>query len=152
MKEALQAIHFHYLIPPFHSLNRTGLKEFTFTQLKKEGKKVEAINYIFCDDAYLLEINQQYLNHDTLTDIITFELSPKSQPLVSDIYISVERVKENGRIFKTSFYKELHRVIFHGALHLAGYKDKTENDEAKMRTIENDWLKRYFVPRKTVSL
>lgn len=151
MKEALQAIQFHYLVSPFHFNNRTGLKEFVYSQLIQEGKQIESINYIFCDDAYLLQMNQQYLKHDTLTDIITFELSPKTQPLVSDIYISVERVRENASLFKTSFTKELHRVIFHGALHLAGYKDKTSKDQSLMRAQENDWLTHYFVPRNTVS-
>jgi rRNA maturation RNase YbeY len=151
MKEALMAIHFHYLVPPFHFSNRSGLKRFLYKQLKVEGKSIDTINYIFCDDAYLLQINQQYLKHDTLTDIITFELSPKTQPLLADIYISVERVRENASLFQTSFNKEIHRVIFHGALHLAGYKDKTSNDQTQMRIKENDWINRYFVPRSTVS-
>lgn len=151
MKAAVQAIHFHYLVPSFHFPDRSRLKSFLANQLQKEGIDIDTINYIFCDDTYLLQINQQYLKHDTLTDIITFELSPKSQPLLSDIYISVERVKENAAIFKTSFRKELHRVIFHGALHLAGYKDKKKEDQVKMREKENEWLTKYFVPRKTVS-
>ena len=124
MNPVIQNIQFHYLVPAFFFPRRNGLKSFLLKQLKKEGKGVEAINYIFCDDAYLLQVNQQYLNHNTHTDIITFELSPKGQPLIADIYISVERVKENAAAFHTSFIKELHRVIFHGALHLAGYKDK----------------------------
>lgn len=152
MKEALQAIHFHYLVTPFHFANRTTLKHFIYTQLTKEGKGIETINYIFCDDDYLLQMNQQYLKHDTLTDIITFELSPKTQPLLADIYISVERVRENASLFQSGFNKELHRVIFHGALHLAGYKDKNPNDQSIMRGKENDWLNRYFVPRNTVSV
>lgn len=151
MKDALQVIHFHYLVPMFHFPNRTKLKSFLLKQLKKEGKVVETINFIFCDDAYLLNFNQQYLNHDTLTDIITFELSPKSQPLVSDVYISVERVKDNAAHFNTGFSKELHRVIFHGCLHLAGYKDKTKSDQISMQTKENEWLDKYYVPRSTVS-
>ena len=146
------AIHFHYLVPPFHFSNRSGLKRFLYKQLKVEGKSIDSINYIFCDDAYLLQINQQYLKHDTLTDIITFELSPKTQPLLSDIYISVERIKENAKLYQTSFIKELHRVIFHGALHLVGYKDKTKKDSELMRMMENKWLNEYFVSRGTVSL
>ena len=151
MKDVLQAIHFHYIVSPFRFRNRTEVKYFLFKQLKKEGKKVKAINYIFCNDSYLQQINQQYLNHDTLTDIITFELSLKAQPLLADIYISVERVKENASLFNTSFNNELHRVIFHGALHLAGYKDKTKMDLEQMRKKENDWLQAYFVSRDTVS-
>lgn len=151
MQEALEAIRFHYLVPSFYFPNRNRLKAFLLEQLSKEGKEVEAINYIFCDDDYLLTINQQYLDHDTFTDIITFELSPKAHPLVSDIYISVERVKENAAQFDSRFTRELHRVIFHGCLHLAGYKDKTKSDEQLMRTKENEWLDTYFVPRSTVS-
>lgn len=151
MKQALEAIHFHYLVPSFHFPNRNHLKTFLFSQLLKEDKEIEAINYIFCDDDYLLSINQQYLRHDTLTDIVTFELSVKDQPLLSDIYISVERIKENASIFNVSFNKELHRVVFHGALHLAGYKDKKKNDQKIMRRKENEWLELYFVPRSTVS-
>ncbi|HEV7332651.1 MAG TPA: rRNA maturation RNase YbeY [Flavisolibacter sp.] len=151
MKDTLQVIHFHYLVPPFHFPNRKKLKLFLFQQLKDEGKDVEAVNFIFCDDAYLLQINMQYLKHDTLTDIITFELSPKSHPLLSDIYISIERIRDNAKRYKTNFHHELHRVIFHGALHLAGYKDKKKQDQELMREKENQWLRKYFVPRNTVS-
>ena len=143
-----QKIAFHYLVPPFYFPNRGEVKSFLLRQLRKEGKEVEAINYVFCDDAYLLEINKQYLNHDTFTDIITFELSPKSQPLVADVYISVERVKENAAVYKTGFLRELHRVIFHGALHLSGFKDKTEDQSMKMRQKEEEYLQQFF-PRGT---
>lgn len=148
-KEASDKIRFHFLNNQFHFPQRTELKSFLLKQLYKEGKQVEAINYIFCDDNYLLEVNKQYLNHDTFTDIITFELSPKSGPLLSDIYISWERVRENAKEFKSTFRRELHRVIFHGALHLAGYKDKTARDEALMRAKEEEYLSSYLVPRGT---
>lgn len=94
-------------------------------------------------------MNKQYLNHDTLTDIITFELSPKETPLTSDIYISIDRIKENAKDFHTSFTNELHRVIFHGALHLSGYKDKTKEQAQLMRSKEEEYLKKYLVPRGT---
>ena len=142
-------IKFHFLSGRFHFDNRTQLKTYLLKQLKKEGKAVEAINYIFCDDRYLLEMNQQYLKHDTYTDIITFELSPKGQPLLSDIYISIERVADNAKHYKTSFNTELHRVIFHGALHLAGYKDKNKEQAQIMREKEESYLRNYFVPRGT---
>lgn len=145
-------VQFHYLYKRFYFPNRQKVKVFLLQQLKAEGKSVDSINYIFCDDSYLLQINQQYLKHDTLTDIVTFELSPKGQPLLSDIYISVERVKENATHFKTSFLQELHRVIFHGILHLAGYKDKTKADSELMRSKEDEWLRKYAVSRNTVSL
>ena len=149
MNKAPQNIKFHFLVEPFYFPERNKLKEFILKQLKKEGKAVEAINYIFCDDTYLLQINQQYLKHDTYTDIITFELAPKGQPLVSDIYISVERVKENAVSFATRFPEELRRVIFHGALHLVGFRDKTKEQSQQMRIKENEWLERYTVSRGT---
>ncbi|HEX8315062.1 MAG TPA: rRNA maturation RNase YbeY [Flavisolibacter sp.] len=148
-KSVTDRIKFHFLAPRFYFPNRNALKAFLSKQLKKEGKSIEAINYIFCTDQYLLEMNQQYLNHDTFTDIITFELSPKGQSLVSDIYISVERVQENARQFQTSFQRELHRVIFHGALHLAGYKDKNKEQSELMRSKEDSYLQAYLIPRGT---
>jgi rRNA maturation RNase YbeY len=144
MAKDLDKISFHYITRPFNFQNRNGVKKFILQQLRKEGRKVEAVNFVFCDDAYLLEVNKQYLKHDTLTDIITFELSPKALPLLADIYISVERVKENAVLFKTSFKNEIHRVIFHGVLHLSGYKDKTEKDGELMRKKEEEYLKRFF--------
>jgi len=149
MRKENAAIHFHYLTKAFNFKNRTHLKSFLKTTAKKEGKTINTINYIFCDDNYLLSINQQYLNHDTLTDIITFELSGKKEPLLSDIYISVDRVKENASIYNTTFTHELHRVIFHGLLHLCGYKDKTKKDAELMRSKEAYYLNKYFVPRGT---
>lgn len=151
MKEAAAKIRFHYLYNDFSFTGRTRIKTFLLQQLKKEGKKVEAINYIFCDDTYLYQMNTQYLDHDTLTDIITFELSPMGQPLLSDIYISIERVKENAKTYHTSFRDELLRVIFHGALHLAGYKDKKEAEAEQMRVKENEYLEKFKVSRDTVS-
>jgi probable rRNA maturation factor len=149
MHKEINNIHFHYLTQPFHFTNRTHLKNFLNKITKREKHSIDTINYIFCDDAYLLEINQQYLNHDTYTDIITFQLNPKGEALLSDIYISVERVKENATINNTSFTHELHRVIFHGLLHLCGYKDKTKKDQEEMRKQEDRCLKGYFVPRGT---
>ena len=142
-------IHFHFLVPPFHFSHRSRLKSFLINQLKKEGRTVGAIHYVFCDDQYLLTINQEFLRHKTYTDIITFELSSKTQPLLSDIYISVERVRENARLFNCSFRVELHRVIFHGLLHLVGYKDKSAAQAKQIRKQEDLWLRYYFVPRET---
>ena len=149
MAEQSIPIHFHYLLTAFHFPNRQLLKRFLHEQLTGEGKIVDTINYIFCDDEYLLAINQKYLKHDTYTDIITFELSGKNEPIVSDIYISIERVKENANQMTVSFTNELHRVIFHGALHLCGYKDKSKSDSKLMRKMERQWLDKYFVPRET---
>ena len=111
---------------------------------RKERKELEAINFIFCSDEYLLGLNQAHLDHNTFTDIITFELSSKNQPLVADIYISVDRVRENARLFQVSFKEELHRVIFHGVLHLCGFKDKKPAEQKLMREMEGKWLGEYF--------
>jgi probable rRNA maturation factor len=108
-----------------------------------EVKKID-ITYIFCNDDYLLEKNQQFLNHDTLTDIITFDLSEHEAELLSEIYISVERIAENAKKFSIDYNTELHRVIFHGALHLCGFKDKKKEDKALMTQMENDCLQKYF--------
>src|SRR5688572_27775508 len=145
-------IKFHYVDVSFPFAERERLKAFLLGLFKKEGKKVEHINYIFCDDRHLLSLNEQYLNHNTLTDIITFELSDPGQPLVADVYISAERVRENAALFATPFYRELHRVIFHGALHLCGYKDKNKQQAQEMRSMEELYLKTYFVPRGTKKL
>lgn len=105
-----------------------------------EGIKKISLNYIFCNDEYLLAMNQQFLNHDTLTDIITFDLSEKDNELLGEIYISVERVKENARKFKAIENRELHRVIFHGALHLCGFGDKKPSDKKIMTEQEDKCL------------
>ena len=145
MAKVLGNITFNYLNQSFSLRDRKKIKVYLRKKLNEEGKKIERISYVFCDDAYLLEVNKQYLNHDTLTDIITFELSAHGDALVSDIYISVERVKENARLFRVKFTDELLRVIFHGALHLAGYKDKRKADKSVMREKEDEWLQQYLV-------
>jgi rRNA maturation RNase YbeY len=111
-----------------------------------EGCAPEEINYIFCSDEYLFKLNNAYLKHKTYTDIITFQYSWPPQLIRSDIYISVERVRENAKLYNTSFLNELYRVMFHGALHLCGYKDKTKRDMIQMRSKENFYLNLY-VPR-----
>ena len=108
--------------------------------LQKEGYRAENINYIFCSDNHLLALNKQYLNHDTLTDIITFDNSEQGKNIEADIFISIERVKENARSLKKDFADELHRVIIHGLLHLLGLKDKTEVEKQEMREKEDACL------------
>ena len=103
----------------------------------KEGFKLGDINYVFCDDAYLHKLNVEFLNHDTLTDIISFD-NTMGKLISGDIFISIDRVKENATIFNVSFEEELHRVIIHGILHYLGYKDKNELDQSKMTEMEND--------------
>jgi rRNA maturation RNase YbeY len=110
-----------------------------------EGYRLKELNYIFCSDEYLLQINQQYLNHDTLTDIVTFDNSEIPGNITGDIFISIERVRENASKFNVSERDELHRVVIHGALHLLGYTDKSKTDKAKMTEKEDFYLtKRTF--------
>ena len=98
------------------------------------------IQYIFCSDEFLLDINRNFLQHDDFTDIITFDLGEKKGDLCSEIYISIPRVKENAKSFGVSFYQELHRVMAHGILHLCGLKDKTPKQEKEMRKAEDGAL------------
>ena len=127
---------------------RTKLKAFISKQCQKEGVRIEALQYVFCSDAYLLDINKRFLNHDFYTDIISFDLSEQKGSLVGDVYISIERVKENAKTEGNLYMHELLRVIFHGALHFCGYKDKKPADVKVMRSMEDKWLKAYL---KTIS-
>jgi len=145
----INLIHLHYLVPLPGFKSRKALKSFLVELLQNEKKEVETINFIFCSDEYLLGLNNQYLKHDTYTDIVTFELSEKRAPLLADIFISVDRVRENAKKFGKTFQEELHRVIFHGILHLCGYGDKKPADKKLMREKENLYLEQYFVSRET---
>lgn len=102
------------------------------------------INYIFCDDSYLLKINQDHLSHDTFTDIITFDYSVNNQ-ISSDIFISIDRVRENAFTFNVDFHNEILRVMAHGILHLFGYTDKNDEDKKTMRAKENEMIKLFHV-------
>lgn len=122
--------------------DRNRLKDFILALFRKEKRTVESVNYIFCSDKKILEINRQFLNHDYYTDIITFDLS-ESDKIVAEIYISLDRVRDNAKKEGTSLKSELHRVIFHGALHLCGYGDKTKAEIKVMREKEEEYLKRW---------
>ena len=112
--------------------------------VKKEGRSVEQIRIIFCEKKQLREINKKFLNHDYDTDIITFPFSSPEIPIEAELYISISKIKEQAKDFKCSFKEELHRVIFHGVLHLCGYNDKTAAEVAQMRAKENFYLEKYF--------
>lgn len=112
--------------------------------IESENKKEGEINYIFCDDEYLHKINVEYLNHDTLTDIISFDYSMGNE-LHGDIFVSIERVEDNAKDFNVSFEEELKRVLVHGVLHYCGYKDKSEDEEALMRSKEEEKMKMFHV-------
>ncbi|HPI53468.1 MAG TPA: rRNA maturation RNase YbeY [Chitinophagaceae bacterium] len=122
---------------------------FVLSLLHFYKNKPAIVSYTFVSDAFLFEMNQTHLQHDDYTDIITFDLSEKKgEQLIVDIYISVERVKENATLHGVSYATELLRVILHGALHIAGFGDKTPTQKKRMRAAEDEWMQRYetFVP------
>ncbi len=124
--------------------DRNHLKAFISKQIRSRGRKLENLNYIFCGDDALKNMNRVHLGHNYFTDIITFDLSESSKIIHAEIYISADRVRDNSRTFDSPVYRELHRVIFHGVLHLLGYQDKSEADIRKMREMENRWIEAYF--------
>ncbi|QEC71762.1 rRNA maturation RNase YbeY [Arachidicoccus ginsenosidivorans] len=149
----MQIVTFNYLDSALPLKNKTMVKAFIPTIFKKEKKGLNYINYIFCSDESLLELNKQQLNHDYYTDILTFELS-STDKTEAEIYISVDRIKDNAKVLKQPLEKEILRVLFHGALHLCGYKDKTKKEEDIMREKEEYYINNYykrFVPRETLN-
>ena len=129
--------------------NRSLAKKLIADLFGKEKTDLDRINYIFCSDDYILNINQQYLNHNTLTDIITFPLSNPGEAIYGEIYLSVQRIKENAKTYGVAYQTELLRVLIHGALHLCGYIDKTKKDKLEMRAKEDFYLKAFNVTRET---
>ncbi|WP_303316621.1 rRNA maturation RNase YbeY [Flavivirga abyssicola] len=132
-------INFNYETD-FSLKNEDQISNWILNTISKETYKLEEINYVFCDDEYLHKLNVEFLNHDTLTDIISFDYS-MGKLIQGDIFISIERVEDNAKDFSVSFVDELHRVIIHGILHYCGYKDKTDADAKVMRKKENYYLK-----------
>lgn len=125
--------------------NKALVRQWIKDTIVAEGFKLKELTYVFCSDAYLLPMNQQYLDHDTLTDIITFDNSEVEGDIVGDIFISIERIRENAAKFGITETDELHRVIIHGALHLLGYTDKSVVTKQKMTQKEDEYLaKRAF--------
>lgn len=123
----------------FSFSNRKPIRSWIQNSIIQMGKTPGEINYVFCSNPYILEINKKFLNHDYTTDIITFDYSEQSL-INGEIYISIDEVKENAKHFKVSFQDELHRVLIHGVLHLAGFKDKSASDQKIMRSQEDYYL------------
>ncbi|MFY8180463.1 MAG: rRNA maturation RNase YbeY [Flavobacterium sp.] len=136
-------ISFNYELE-FQLENEEQYSSWISNVISSENKKEGDINYIFCDDEYILEINKQYLNHDYYTDIISFDYSVGNE-LHGDIFVSIERVRENAIEFEVTFDEELKRVLTHGVLHYCGYKDKTEEEELLMRSKEDEKIKMFHV-------
>jgi probable rRNA maturation factor len=140
-----------HLLMRFTLTSREALKSYIISRFKKEKIPFESLDIIFCDDEHLLQLNRQFLKHDYYTDILSFPLSGAGLPLVAEIYISIDRVRDNAKNLDSSFTMELHRVIFHGVLHFCGYKDKSRLEIRKMRDLEEQWLQAYK-KRITVSV
>ena len=136
----MAAINFFTEDTGYKLKDKLQLKRWIKHTIKAEGYKLNELNYILCSDAYLLQINQQYLNHDTYTDIVTFDNSETQGVLTGDIFISVDRTQENAVKFNVAPEHELHRVIIHGTLHLLGYLDKKPADKKLMTAKENEYL------------
>lgn len=128
----------------FQLENESDYEQWIVAVIESEGKEAGEINYIFCDDEYLHNINMQYLNHDTLTDIISFDYCI-GDLISGDIFVSIERVQDNAKDYEVSFSEELLRVLAHGVLHYCGYKDKTEDEALLMRTKEQEKINMFHV-------
>lgn len=117
-----------------------ALRSWLLSSIETEKHQLLELNFIFCSDDYLLQINKEYLNHDTYTDTVTFDNSETKGEILGDIFISIDRIRENAKTFKTAVKDELHRVMIHSTLHLLGYKDKATKDKALMTAKENEYL------------
>lgn len=134
------AVRFHKADVSLRVPQSTAIKSFLRQQFSVTTRKTLNLDCIFCSDEYLLNVNRTFLQHDYYTDIITFPLEETEKKTVAEIYISIDRVKENAVAEKVTFENELQRVIFHGVLHLCGFKDKTKEQSQFMRQMENQWL------------
>lgn len=142
--QADKVIKFFFLSNTITLKDRKKLKYFLINLLRREGKKPASLNFIFCSDKYLLDINKKYLNHDYYTDIITFDLSSESKLVEAEIYISMDRISDNAKSLNTTIKKEILRVMFHGLLHLCGYGDKSSKEKKLMREKEDYYLNSYL--------
>lgn len=137
-------IHFFNEDVDFNHLPLAAVPSWLSHVAVHESSSVLELNYIFCSDDYLLQINRQYLNHDFYTDIITFDNSEEAGVIEGDIFISLDRVNDNFSAHQTTYHSELLRVIIHGLLHLLGYDDRDEKSKATMRKMEDKYLDLYF--------
>ncbi len=133
-------IHFFNEEIDFELENKNHISNWIKKAVTENHKETGTINYIFCSDEYLFNLNETYLNHNTYTDIITFNNSDNENIIEGDIFISIDRIKENAVKFDSDFQNELLRVMIHGILHLIGFNDKTDDEKKEMRKIENHYL------------
>lgn len=136
-----EKINFYSEDIEFNLPNHSTIFDWINKTIENEAKVLRHINFIFCSDIYLHKINLEYLNHNTLTDVITFPYA-EGKNIEGDIFISIDRIRENAKSYEVSFKNELHRVMIHGTLHLLGYLDKTAEDKTQMTQKENEYLAR----------
>jgi len=136
----MAAIQFHTADLGITLPGKTILKTLLSDLFRKEGKQLAGLSIVFCSDEYLLELNRQFLQHDYYTDILTFLMSERGAPVEGELYISIDRVRDNARALGVPAMHELRRVILHGSLHLCGYKDKLKKDQALIRQKEDRYL------------
>jgi rRNA maturation RNase YbeY len=134
------AINFFSEETNFKPKQVTLLRNWLLKSIEAENHTLTELNFIYCSDDYLLKINKEYLNHDTYTDTVTFDNSEIKDEVLGDIFISIDRIRENAKTFKTTTKDELHRVMIHSTLHLLGYKDKSPKDKTVMTAKENEYL------------
>ena len=135
-----EKIFFHSEKIKFSLLRKNKIRNWLLKTIQKEGSDCEKIIFIFCSDTFLLSLNKKYLQHNTFTDILTFDYSEKKKKINGEIFISIDRVRDNAKRFNVGFSNELHRVMIHGILHLLGYKDKSKIQKSTMRKKENSVL------------
>ncbi|WP_447640901.1 MULTISPECIES: rRNA maturation RNase YbeY [Chitinophagaceae] len=140
----MKKVSFHYADRQLNIADKTGIKATVEDIFKLEKRKLDHIDYVFCSDEYLLEINNQYLQHDFYTDIVTFDLSENTDETIGEVYVSVDRIKDNAQKLQQPLKNEILRVIFHGALHLCGYKDKTDKESKLMRNKEDFYIQHHI--------
>lgn len=144
----MTSVSFRSADRPLNLPGKTLVKTFIVSLFKKEKQPLSSITYVFCSDAFLLQMNRDFLQHDYYTDIITFGLSEKGEPVEAEVYISLDRVKDNAQTLGRPLKEETLRVIFHGALHLCGYKDKKKSEIALMRSKEDEYLRLFEKKRQ----
>lgn len=138
---ALRNISFFSEDTDYTLKEKAKVRAWIHAAIEAEGfSRVRELNFVFCSDDYLLDINKQYLDHDTYTDIVTFDSSEEEEVIAGDVFISIDRIRENAAKFKVSERDELHRVLIHGVMHLCGYLDKKKEDKERMTAKENEYL------------
>lgn len=142
-------IFFHDIGVSASLLRRKDLKDFLLTLFNKEGARLKRVDIIFCTDENLLSLNAEFLNHHYYTDTMSFILSNPEEPIIGEIYISIDRIRSNAKHYKKLYQNELCRVILHGCLHLCGYTDKPKKAADKMEALQEKYLKLFDVSRET---